>query len=116
MSKLYTTTAAILNLSQHADTLANTTMKSSHLILPSPRRLHKWFISVFDTADAALADDDRPSTRREDGLLYSTGSRATRDIDHLAPRNAWERGGVKVRRFQDFLKGPELSFGIRSGL
>lgn len=96
------------------DIVAEGIMSKNRLIVPSLQRLRKWFLSIWDTTDAALADDDRPGSKAENILLYSTSNRATHNIDHLPPSNAYERIGTRVRRFQDFLKGPELSFGFRS--
>lgn len=89
-------------------------MSKSRIIVPSLQTLKKWFISIFDTRDAALADDDRPNHKEESKLLYGTLGRQTRDIEHLLPKNAFERFGARVQTFQAFLKGPEFSFGFRS--
>lgn len=71
-------------------------------------------MSIWDTTEAALADDDRPSSHEENKLLYGVSRRNTRNIEHLPPRNAYDRFGIRIRRFQSFLKGPEFSFGFRS--
>ncbi|CZR56399.1 uncharacterized protein PAC_06287 [Phialocephala subalpina] len=114
---LYTTGIAVIELSKFSDVIvAQGIMSRNRLIVPSFRRLGKWFLSVFDTADAVLADDDRPSSKQETRLIYGTANRTTRNIEHLPPRNAYERFGIRVRRFQEFLKGPEFSFGFRSAL
>jgi hypothetical protein len=116
LKQLYTAGVAVLELSKFSDKIiVEGIMSKSRLIAPSPRRLWKWFLSVWDTSDAVLADGDRPGSSAENILLYSTSNKATRNIEHLLPRNAYERFGFHVRRFQDFLKGPELSFGFRSG-
>lgn len=105
----------MLELSKFSDEIVAKGIMAKHrLIIPSFRRLGKWFVSVWDTADAALADDDRPNSKEENSLLYRTSNRATLNIEHLPPRNAYERFGTRVRRFQEFLKGPEFSFGFRS--
>lgn len=105
----------MLELSKFSDEIvAEGIMSKNRLIVPSFRRLGKWFISVWDRSDEALADDDRPSSSEENRLLYGTSNRTTHNIEHLPPRNAYERFGVRVRRFQEFLKGPEFSFGFRS--
>ncbi|THW71804.1 hypothetical protein D6D19_07065 [Aureobasidium pullulans] len=113
---LYTTGIAVLELSKFSDRLvAEGVMSRNRLIVPSFSRVRRWTLSIWDTADQALADDDRPSSREEKDMLYGTSGRSTDDIDHLPPTNAFERFGVKIRRFQQFLKGPELGFGFRSG-
>jgi hypothetical protein len=86
----------------------------NRLIVPSFRTLRQWLYSIFDTTDAAIADDDRPSTREEEGLVFGKSTRSTHNIDHLPPHNTFERIGVRIGRFQEFLKGPEFSFGFRS--
>lgn len=89
-------------------------MSKKRLIVPSWKRIYRWLASIFDTPESALADDDRPSSKKEAKLLYGNTKRATHNIEHLPPRNAYERLGIRVRTFQDFLKGPELAFGFRS--
>ncbi|THY16859.1 hypothetical protein D6D01_07605 [Aureobasidium pullulans] len=113
---LYTTGIAVLELSKFSDRLvAEGVMSRNRLIVPSFSRVRRWILSIWDTADQALADDDRPSSREEKKMLYGTSGRSTDDIDHLPPTSAFERFGVRIRRFQQFLKGPELGFGFRSG-
>ena len=115
-NKVYTTGVAVLELSKFSDEIvAEGIMSKNHLIVPSPRRLWKWFLSIWDTTDAALADDDRPGSKAEKILLYRSTNRATHNIEHLPPRNSYERFGVHIRGLQDYLKGPELEFGFRSG-
>lgn len=105
----------MLELSKFSDKMiAEGIMAKRRLIVPSFRRLGKWFVSVFDTAGSALADDDRPNSKEENRLIYGTSNRTTHNIEHLPPRNAYERFGTRVRRFQEYLKGPEFSFGFRS--
>jgi hypothetical protein len=105
----------VLELCNFADSLhTEGVMSRSRLIVPSFRVLRQWLYSIFDTTDAAIADDDRPSTKKEEGLVFGRSTRSTHNIDHLPPQNIYERFGVKSRRFQEFLKGPEFSFGLRS--
>jgi hypothetical protein len=97
----------VLELCNFADSLhTEGVMSRSRLIVPSFRVLRQWLYSIFDTTDAAIADDDRPSTKKEEGLVFGRSTRSTQNI--------YERFGVKIRRFQEFLKGPEFSFGLRS--
>lgn len=106
---------AVLDLSKLSDDIvAEGIMSKNRLIVPSLRRLKRWFYSVWDNRDAALADDDRPNSKEENRLLWGNFNRATTNIEHLPPKNWFERFGVHIRRFQEFLQGPELSFGFRS--
>jgi hypothetical protein len=89
-------------------------MSRNRLIVPSAKRVWKWFLSVYDTADHPLPDDDRPSSKEERKMLWGMTNQITRNIEHLPPQNAYERLGIKIRRFQGFLRGPEFSFGFRS--
>ncbi|KAJ4257963.1 hypothetical protein NW762_008100 [Fusarium torreyae] len=112
---LYSTGIAVLELCKFTDELvAQGVMSRNRLIVPSLRRVYKWLLSIFDTADQALADDDRPGSKKEATLVFGQSTRQTRNIEHLPPKNAYERFGVKIQRFQGFLKGPEFSFGFRS--
>lgn len=105
----------MLELCKFTDEIvAKGVMTRNRLIVPSFRRVYKWLLSIFDTTDQALADDDRPGSKKEVTLVFGQSTRQTRDIEHLPPTNAYERFGVKIQRFQGFLKGPEFSFGFRS--
>lgn len=106
----------MLELSKFSDGLvAEGVMSRNRLIVPSPLVIKRWMLAVWDTTDQALADDDRPSSKEENEMLYGTSDRRTDDIEHLPPTNGFERFGVRIRTFQQFLRGPEFSFGIRSG-
>lgn len=106
----------MLELSKFSDRLVSEgVMSRNRLIVPSFSRVRRWILSIWDTADQALADDGRPSSREEKKMLYGTSGRSTDEIDHLSPTNAFERFGVRTRRFQQFLKGPELNLGLRAG-
>lgn len=96
------------------DVVAKGTMSRNRLIVPSAARIWKWLLSIYDTTETPLPDDDRPSSKDEKKMLWGMKNHITRDIEHLPPQSAYERFGVKMRRFQGFLKGPELSFGFRS--
>lgn len=96
------------------DIIAAGIMSKSRPIIPPLITLVKWFSAIFDTADAALPDDERPRTMKEQTLLFGIAGKVTRNIEHLPPRNAYERFGVCINRFQQFLRGPEFSFGFRS--
>ena len=112
---LYATGVSTLELCKFSDQLVSEgVMARNRLIAPSPHRLWTWLLSIFDTADAALPDDDRPHSKKEAVLVYGSSSRTTRNVEHLAPQNAYERLGARIGRFQEFLKGPEFSFGFRS--
>ncbi|KAK3615251.1 hypothetical protein LTR56_026706 [Elasticomyces elasticus] len=112
---LYSTGISVLELCKFSDRLvAEGTMSKNRLIVPSIHRILRWFISIFDTADQAIADDDRPRAKKEATLVYGSSTRITRNVEHLAPQNGWERFGAGIGTFQDFLRGPEFSFGFRS--
>lgn len=105
----------MLELCKFSDNLISEgVMSRNRLIVPSFRALKQWLCSMFDTTDAAIADDDRPGRKKEEGLVFGRSTRSTHNIDHLSPQNTFERFGVKIGRFQEFLKGPEFSFGLRS--
>jgi hypothetical protein len=105
----------VLELSQFSDRLISEgVMSHNRLVAPSLRAVGHWLTSIFDTSDAAIADEDRPSSHKEETLVFGRPKGSTHNIEHLPPRNALERSGDAIRTFQDFLKGPEFSFGFRS--
>ncbi|ATZ55496.1 hypothetical protein BCIN_12g00890 [Botrytis cinerea B05.10] len=112
---LYTAGISVLQLCKFSDDIiAAGIMSKSGPIIPPLITLVKWFSAIFDTADATLPDDERPRTMKEQTLLFGIAGKVTRNIEHLPPRNAYERLGVCINRFQQFLRGPEFSFGFRS--
>ncbi|KAI4767880.1 hypothetical protein E4T52_16996 [Aureobasidium sp. EXF-3400] len=113
---LYSTGIAVLELSKFSDGLvAEGVMSRNRLVVPSLLGLKRWMLALWATTDQALADDDRPNSKEENDMLYGTSGRCTDDIEHLPPTNGFERLGVRIRTFQQFLRGPEFSFGFRSG-
>ncbi|KAI4750465.1 hypothetical protein E4T51_16225 [Aureobasidium sp. EXF-12344] len=112
---LYSTGIAVLELSKFSDGLvAEGVMSRNRLVVPSLLGLKRWMLALWATTDQALADDDRPNSKEENDMLYGTSGRCTDDIEHLPPTNGFERLGVRIRTFQQFLRGPEFSFGFRS--
>jgi hypothetical protein len=61
---------AVLELSKFSDKLVATgVMSKNRLIVPSFRRLWKWFKSIWDTTEQALADDDRTQFYRRGQIV-----------------------------------------------
>lgn len=107
----------MLELCKFSDSLVSQGVVSrNRLDVPSLRALRRWLYSLFDTHDSAIPDDDRPSHKKEKGLVFGRSTRSTHNVDHLLPCNAYERFCVRIKRFQNFLRGPEFSFGFRSAL
>ncbi|KAH0036148.1 hypothetical protein KCU78_g1930, partial [Aureobasidium melanogenum] len=112
---LYSTGVAVLELCKFSDDLRSQgIMSRNRMILPSLRVSGQWLASIFDTSEAAIADEDRPSGKKEKGLVFGQSKRRTYNIDHLPPSNSYQTLGTKLRGVQKFLRGPEFSFGFRS--
>lgn len=103
----------------------------THLIIPSWRRVRKWFAGVFGgSEDSTSGGTDGSSSmvgaHGADGggggggggnVVFIghgwTSSRYRRDPEHRPPRTAWQRFGNGVRLFSEFFGSPESVFGFR---
>lgn len=93
----------------------------THLVIPSWRRLRKWFLQgVFDGSDDATGGDSDTSNvlagRGGVGNVVFVGhawAANKKDAEHLPPKTSWERIGNSIRAFSNFFGSPESMFGIR---
>lgn len=91
----------------------------THLVIPSWRRIRKWFKGVFGGSDDATGGDSDSSNvlagRGGVGNVVFVGHGWTskKDPEHLAPKTAWQRIGNKIRAFSEFFGSPESVFGFR---
>lgn len=88
----------------------------THLIIPSWRRVRKWFMGVFGSDDSTGEDS------ASNGLLgrgagnvvfVGHGWTSKKDPEHLPPATAWQRMGNAVRLFSNFFGSAESVFGLR---
>ncbi|KAI5203696.1 hypothetical protein E4T39_04007 [Aureobasidium subglaciale] len=112
---LYTSGLAVVELCKFSDSLVlHGVMSHSRVIFPSLRVTGQWLASIFDTSEAAVADEDRPNGKKEEELIFGQSRRGAHNVEHLPPNNVYQHFGVRLGKLQRFLKGPEFSFGFRS--
>lgn len=91
----------------------------THLVLPSWRRLRKWFTTgilggsddvVEEASSSVLAGGARANV-----VFVGPGwtSSSQRDPEHRRPRTTWQRVGHALRLFSNFFGSPESLFGFR---
>ncbi|KAH9886131.1 hypothetical protein F4778DRAFT_774114 [Xylariomycetidae sp. FL2044] len=106
--------AAVLDFVHFADKkVADGTMSKRRLILPKPRILRKWMLSVF-------AEDDKSEDNNLDlfdsglTIVYMGDSFAQKkDPEHLPATNIWQRLGNGVRIMSKFISSEQSLFGFR---
>ena len=111
---LYSAGTAITALVQFADKkVEDGSMKKSHLIVPGPRRLKKWVLSIGredSTVDTESPDSMEAGTNN---VYMGSGFNPRKDPEHLPPTTAWEKFGNGLRTIPRFLGSTESAFGFR---
>lgn len=111
---LWSTGRAVLDLVHFADQKAEQgVMKKKRLIVPSMKRIRKWFLCALSIEDSSV--DHTPDTTETMGVSIEIGDAYQRrkDPEHLPPTNAWQRFGNGVRKVSGFLGSQESAFGFR---
>lgn len=87
----------------------------THFVIPSWRRLRKWFASVFGGSDDAEESSNGLAGRGGAGNVVFVGHGWTskKDPEHRAPKTTWQRVGNRLRLFSNFFGSPESVFGFR---
>lgn len=110
---MHATGEAVQDLVSFADEkVEDGTMTKKRLILPSVKRLKKWFLAEFKSradSSAEQAAMESPSNI----VYFGDGYNKKRDPEHLPPATTWEHFGNKVRKIGDFFGSEESAFGFR---
>jgi hypothetical protein len=87
---LYSTGRAIINLVRFADKkVEDGTMKKNRLILPTHKRLRKWFLGK-SSGDTSVDTEAPDSLEAGTNIVYmGAGFNAKKDPEHLPPQTAW---------------------------
>ncbi|KAK2053360.1 hypothetical protein LY76DRAFT_554120 [Colletotrichum caudatum] len=105
---------AVQDLVMFADSkVADGTMARKRLIVPSQKRLKKWFKGIGSTEDASPEQTPDIAEMGANVVYAGDGYNKKKDPEHLPARNAWERFGNYVRRFSGFVGSGESMFGFR---
>jgi hypothetical protein len=111
---LYLTGIAIKALVNFADQkVKDGTMKKNRLILPGQKRVRKWILSI--GREDTSVDTESPDSMETGGnnVYMGSGFNPRKDLEHLPPKNSWERLGNGIRVISHFLGSPESAFGFR---
>ncbi|KAJ2992351.1 hypothetical protein NUW58_g2195 [Xylaria curta] len=104
----------VLRIVQFADLkVADGAMSHKRLIIPKPKVLRKWVMSVF-------SDEDKGQENNADmmdsgmSIIYLGDSFAQKkDPEHLPPTSSWQRTGNGLRAISKFFSSEESAFGFR---
>ncbi len=111
---LYSTGRAVLDLVRFADTkVEEGVLKKKHIIIPGPKRMKKWFISILKDADADTDNVLENNETGTSGIYMGDSFRSKKDPEHLSPTNSWQRFGNFLRGFSRILRSSESAYGFR---
>lgn len=89
------------------------TMSKKRLIVPSFRRLRKWFLSIFSKEDSPAEQAPDMVDAGSTAIYFDGGYHHKRDPEHLPPVTAWQHFGNVLRKVPRFLGSQESVFGFR---
>ncbi|GKT86110.1 MFS transporter protein [Colletotrichum tofieldiae] len=105
---------AVQDLVMFADSkVADGTMARKRLIVPSQKRLKKWFKGICSTEDASPEQTPDIAEMGANVVYAGDGYNKKKDPEHLPARTAWQHFGNYVRRFSGFVGSGESLFGFR---
>ncbi|TDZ31098.1 Uncharacterized protein C8035_v001458 [Colletotrichum spinosum] len=105
---------AVQDLVLFADTkVADGTMGRKRFIIPSQRRISKWFKGVFSVEDATPEQNPDIAEMGANVVYMGDGYNKKKDPEHLPARGAWQHLGNKVRQVSAFVGSGESLFGFR---
>ncbi|OBR09536.1 hypothetical protein CH63R_08301 [Colletotrichum higginsianum IMI 349063] len=105
---------AVQDLVLFADSkVADGTMARKRLIVPSQKRLKKWFRGVCSTEDASPEQTPDVAEMGANIVYAGDGYNKKKDPEHLPAHGAWQHLGNAVRRFSGFVGSGESMFGFR---
>ncbi|WYZ37990.1 hypothetical protein EsH8_II_001496 [Colletotrichum jinshuiense] len=105
---------AVQDLVTFADSkVADGTMAKKRLIVPSQKRLKKWFKGFCSTEDASPEQTPDIAEMGANVVYAGDGYNKKKDPEHLPAKGAWQHFGNSVRRFSGFVGSGESLFGFR---
>ncbi|OHW97327.1 MFS transporter protein [Colletotrichum incanum] len=105
---------AVQDLVMFADSkVADGTMARKRLIVPSQKRLKKWFKGICSTEDASPEQTPDIAEMGANVVYAGDGYNKKKDPEHLPAHTAWQHFGNYVRRFSGFVGSGESLFGFR---
>ncbi|KAL2261295.1 hypothetical protein VTK26DRAFT_4454 [Humicola hyalothermophila] len=111
---MHATAEAVQDLVAFADgKVEDGTMRRKRLVVPSLRRLKKWFVAEFSSNVDSSANEESGMETGSNIVYFGDGHRRKRDPERLPPTSTWQRFGDKLRKVGDFLGSEESAFGFR---
>ncbi|KAK1978596.1 hypothetical protein LZ30DRAFT_728523 [Colletotrichum cereale] len=105
---------AVQDLVMFADSkVADGTMARKRLIVPSQKRLKKWFKGIGSTEDASPEQTPDIAEMGANVVYAGDGYNKKKDPEHLPAHTTWQHFGNYVRRFSGFVGSGESLFGFR---
>ncbi|KAF6824623.1 hypothetical protein CMUS01_10150 [Colletotrichum musicola] len=105
---------AVQDLLTFADSkVADGTMDRKRLIVPSQRRIAKWFRGICSTEDATPEQNPDIAEMGANVVYAGDGYNRKKDPEHLPASGAWQHFGNGVRRVSGFVGSGESLFGFR---
>ncbi|EFQ34474.1 hypothetical protein CGRA01v4_00096 [Colletotrichum graminicola] len=105
---------AVQDLVMFADSkVADGTMGRKRLIIPSQKRIKKWFKGIGSTEDASPEQTPDIAEMGANIVYAGDGYNKKKDPEHLPARTAWEHFGNYLRQFSGFVGSGESMFGFR---
>jgi Putative ER transporter, 6TM, N-terminal/Fusaric acid resistance protein-like len=112
---LYSVSKATLDLGRWSEMkVSDGTMAKMRFIFPQERIFRKWFNAVINGEDAGVGtqgiDNSVGDVKTVD---IEVSFLAKKDLEHLPPKNRWERFGNRLRMIPKFLDSSQAKFGLR---
>ncbi|KXH34024.1 hypothetical protein CSIM01_02359 [Colletotrichum simmondsii] len=105
---------AVQDLVMFADSkVADGTMAKKRLIIPSQKRLKKWFKGICSTEDASPEQTPDIAEMGANIVYAGDGYNKKKDPEHLPAHGVWQHFGNSVRAFSGFVGSGESLFGFR---
>jgi len=105
---------AVQDLMAFADEkVADGTMSKKRLIVPTFRRLRKWFLSTLKNEDSSAEQSPNLMESHANIMYFGDGYNQKKDPEHLEPVTAWERFGSRLQGISAFFGSEESAFGLR---
>ncbi|KAK1470517.1 hypothetical protein CCUS01_06282 [Colletotrichum cuscutae] len=105
---------AVQDLVMFADSkVADGTMAKKRLIIPSQKRIKKWFKGICSTEDASPEQTPDIAEMGANIVYAGDGYNKKKDPEHLPAHGVWQHFGNSVRAFSGFVGSGESLFGFR---
>lgn len=113
---LWRSSRAVLDFVLFADQKARDgQLSKSRFLFPGQKRMRKWVTSIFGQEDVTKDENfmNDVESGGSDSVYLGTSFGARKDPEHMAPTNAGQRLGEKIRLIPKFFRSDASAFGFR---